>query len=81
MAAFALLFDNQRKQRFFRDRFDTLDTLSDNEVVQQYRLPREGIYQQLELIKDDISPKCMRRQPLDVLTKVFYLINSLLYDT
>ena len=81
MAAFALLFDNQRKQRFFRDRFDTLDTLSDNEVVQHYRLPREGIYQLLELIKDDISPKCMRSQQLDALTKVFYSINSLFYDT
>ena len=83
MAAFALVFNvNERRPRQFRDRINTLENFCDEELIERYRFPREGIEDIIDLVKEDVGPMCQRSHALDPTTKVYpqyrqsFLINS-----
>ena len=44
-----------RRERVFRDRNNPLDSLSSEEVYQRYRLTREGVFQLLERVANQIQ--------------------------
>ena len=44
-----------RRERVFRDRNNPLDSLSSEEVYQRYRFTREGVFQLLERVANQIQ--------------------------
>jgi hypothetical protein len=63
-----------RRERVFRDRTNPLDYLSDAEVRERYRLPRNFIVQLIDVLADDLQRTTQRSHPLPVYTQVINFI-------
>ena len=59
-----------RGERIFRDRTNPLDILDDEELLQRFRFPRQGILFIFELIRHDIEGVCGRSHPVHPMTKL-----------
>ena len=59
-----------RRESIFRDRTNPLDILDDEELLQRFCLPRQGILFIFELIRQDIEGVCGRSHPVDPMMKL-----------
>lgn len=56
MAAYLLVLQRAlRKERVFRDRSNTLDILTDDELFRNYRSSRRGIFHLIEIFEPDLT--------------------------
>ena len=75
LQAMALLLHLQNRQserqqqvtrRLFRDRTNPLDFLSDQQIIRNYRLDREGIYTLCDELREDLEKSTKRSRSLPV---------------
>lgn len=78
--AFQVLFRRQhniqRRDRIFRDRTRPLDIYDDQDLIRRYRMPRQGIFNLVDILHDDLQPPTARSYSipatLQVLTALRY---------
>ncbi len=57
--------DNQNR-RLFRDRKDCLEHYDDDEFFKLFRFSKANFYRVLEIVEEDLMPKCGRSKALSV---------------
>ena len=70
----------QRQQQFtrglFRDRTNPLDFLSDQQIIRNYRLDREGIYTLCDELREDLEKSAKRSRSLQIMIALRYYSNG-----
>lgn len=73
MAAFFVLFENDRalrRERVFRDRIDPLDKFTDYELIARYRFPRRTVLELTDLIRNAVQHPTSRSCAIPAHTQV-----------
>lgn len=80
MAAFLLLFENERAVRregVFRDRGNPIDNFTDIELIARYRFPSRTITRLTDLIKDRVQHPTSRSHAIPALVQVLVTLRFL----
>lgn len=75
MAAFLLLFENERalrRERVFRDRGNPIDNFTDIELIARYRFPSRTILSLTDLVRDRVQHPTSRSHAIPALVQVSF---------
>nr|XP_022311005.1 putative nuclease HARBI1 [Crassostrea virginica] len=80
MAAFLLLFENERalrRERVFRDRGNPIDNFTDIELIARYRFPSRTILSLTDLVRDRVQHPTSRSHAIPALVQVLTTLRFL----